>query len=62
MAFPMKRMKHPEHGFHHVSSPQEEEVMRSNGWVDDDTPAAKPAPVVEPAPAPAPAPGRKAKR
>jgi hypothetical protein len=33
----MKRMKHPEHGFHHAYTPQEEATMRENGWVDDDT-------------------------
>lgn len=31
----MKRMMHPQHGWHHAYSPQEEEVMRKNGWVDD---------------------------
>lgn len=47
MAFPMKRMKHPDHGFHIVYSPQEEERMRSNGWVEDAAPA-KPKPIAEP--------------
>lgn len=37
----MKRMKHPDHGFHHAYSPQEEETMRKNGWVDDEAEAPK---------------------
>lgn len=41
----MKRMQHPVHGWDHVYSPQEEAVMRANGWVDD-----KPAPEVVKAP------------
>ena len=32
----MKRLKHPLHGFHHVYSNAEEEVMRKAGWVEDD--------------------------
>lgn len=31
----MKRMKHPQHGFHHAYSPQEEAVMRGNGWIGE---------------------------
>lgn len=31
----MKRMKHPNHGFHHAYNTLEEETMRKNGWVDD---------------------------
>jgi hypothetical protein len=32
----MKRMKHPEHGFHYAYNNAEEQTMRNNGWVDDD--------------------------
>lgn len=32
----MKRMRHPQHGFHHAYSPQEEETLRKNGWVIDE--------------------------
>lgn len=32
----MKRMQHPLHGFHHCYTPQEEEAMRVNGWVDEE--------------------------
>jgi len=42
----MKRMMHPDHGFHHAYTPQEEATMRENGWVDDDTEAKKP--ILEP--------------
>lgn len=31
----MKRMKHPDHGFHHAYNLLEEEALRKNGWVDD---------------------------
>lgn len=31
-----KRMRHPEHGFHHPLSPDELKTMRANGWVEDD--------------------------
>lgn len=31
----MKRMKHPDHGFHHAYGKHEEEAMRKAGWVDD---------------------------
>lgn len=48
----MKRMKHPQHGFHHAYDGNEEARMRSNGWVDDE-PATEvePDPVDEVAPA-----------
>jgi hypothetical protein len=32
----MKRMQHPLHGFHHCYTPQEEESMRANGWIDEE--------------------------
>jgi hypothetical protein len=32
----MKRMKHPEHGFHDAYSSAEEEALRARGWVEDD--------------------------
>lgn len=31
----MKRMKHPNHGFHNALDDHEEARMRLNGWVDD---------------------------
>jgi hypothetical protein len=31
----MKRMKHPDHGFHHAYNLLEEETMRKAGWVED---------------------------
>lgn len=31
----MRRMKHPNHGFHHAYNLLEEETMRKAGWVDD---------------------------
>lgn len=34
----MKRMFHPEHGFHHCYSPAEEEVMIQNGWQEEKAP------------------------
>lgn len=43
----MKRMMHPQHGWHHAETAQEEQAMRKNGWVDDalSKPVAK---VIEP--------------
>lgn len=32
----MKRMKHPQHGFHHCYDGNEEARMRLNGWVEDE--------------------------
>lgn len=32
----MRRMMHPKHGFHVVSAGDDVELMRRNGWVDDD--------------------------
>lgn len=32
----MKRLKHPEHGWHFPFSAAEEARMRANGWVDDE--------------------------
>lgn len=61
----MKRMMHPQHGFQHVYSGNEEAAMRANGWVeeaeaapDDDHIDALKKPIEatfasEPAPAPA---------
>ena len=48
----MKRMKHPQHGWHHAYDPHEEARMRVNGWVDD-VPEVAPI-IVEPEPAEAP--------
>lgn len=31
----MIRMYHPEHGYHHAYSIQEESTMRLNGWIND---------------------------
>lgn len=31
----MKRMKHPDHGFHNAYTTQEEELLRKSGWVAD---------------------------
>lgn len=31
----MKRMMHPQHGFHNALDGNEEARMRLNGWVDD---------------------------
>lgn len=31
----MKRMKHPNHGFHNALDANEEAHMRKHGWVDD---------------------------
>jgi hypothetical protein len=48
----LKRMKHPEHGFHHAYNKLEEDTMRKNGWVDDlpEAPAEVPEPEVPDAP------------
>lgn len=32
----MKRMMHPDHGFHHAANVHEEAAMRTRGWVEDD--------------------------
>lgn len=40
----MKRMMHPQHGFHHAYNTLEETAMRAAGWVDDE-PVAAIAPV-----------------
>lgn len=32
----MKRMMHPQHGYHHAADPHDEARMRAAGWVDDD--------------------------
>jgi hypothetical protein len=32
----MKRMMHPDHGFHNASNVHEEAALRERGWVDDD--------------------------
>ncbi len=32
----MKRMKHPQHGWHHALDANEEARMRENGWEDDE--------------------------
>src|SRR3954470_24004885 len=42
----MKRMKHPDHGFHHAYNKLEEETMRKAGWVDDEPGPAEPVEVV----------------
>lgn len=55
----MKRMKHPDHGFHHAYNMLEEETMRKNGWVDD-VPAPAPAPAADDGPGPEAAPDRAA--
>lgn len=34
----MKRMKHPQHGFHHPLSGGELATMLANGWTHDDAP------------------------
>jgi hypothetical protein len=34
----MKRMKHPQHGFHHPLSGGELATMLANGWTYDETP------------------------
>lgn len=34
----MKRMMHPQHGFHHAYDTNEETRMRANGWVDEESP------------------------
>lgn len=31
----MKRMKHPNHGFHNALDANEETHMRKHGWIDD---------------------------
>ena len=48
----MRRMMHPQHGFHVVSAGDDVELMRRNGWVDDDgrALAAKLAPSAVPEP------------
>ena len=66
----MKRMQHPQHGFHVISAGDDVELMRRNGWVDDDgkalaaklapSAAPEPAPVAAPAPTP-PKPAKKPK-
>lgn len=39
---PMKRLMHPDPlQFTHVYSPQEEEALKKNGWLDDDGSHAK---------------------
>lgn len=47
----MRRMMHPQHGFHVVSAGDDVELMRRNGWTDDDGKAlaAKLAPSAVPA-------------
>jgi hypothetical protein len=42
----MKRMMHPQHGFHNAIDANEEARMRLNGWVDDVPSEATPAPEV----------------
>lgn len=37
----MKRMQHPEHGFHNAMTDAEEVFLRSVGWVNDDGKALK---------------------
>jgi hypothetical protein len=47
----MKRMMHPQHGFHNAVDVHEEERLRATGWVDDDpTSKAYPQPIQEPEP------------
>lgn len=46
----MKLMKHPLHGFHNATSPNEEAALRLTGWLDDikEAPQEKPVdPIVE---------------
>lgn len=35
----MKRMQHPQHGFHHPINSLERESMIANGWADEEPPA-----------------------
>jgi hypothetical protein len=37
----MKRMQHPEHGFHNAMTDAEEVFLRSVGWIEDDGKALK---------------------
>jgi hypothetical protein len=43
----MKRMMHPQHGFHNAIDANEEARMRLNGWVDDVPVESAPVPEVE---------------
>lgn len=65
----MKRMKHPDHGFHHAYTDQEETALRERGWVEDDgedlrrkLAALAPPTIPEPVPPPKRGPGRPRKQ
>ena len=48
----MKRMKHPEHGWHHAYTVAEEERMRLHGWIDENEDYESDAAITEAPPEP----------